>query len=50
VTKLEEMIEVLLMEDMVQAADIFKDNPAARKVFLSFSSDAFRLGWLRKQL
>jgi hypothetical protein len=38
------------MEEMIKAADIFKDNPPAREVFLSFTSDQFRLGWLRKQL
>jgi hypothetical protein len=44
------MAEELLMEEMIKAADIFKDNPPAREVFLSFTSDQFRLGWLRKQL
>jgi hypothetical protein len=50
VSALEGMAEELLMEEMIKAADIFKDNPPAREVFLSFSTDQFRLGWLRKQL
>jgi hypothetical protein len=50
VSTLEGMAEELLMEEMIKAADIFKDNPPAREVFLSFTSDQFRLGWLRKQL
>ncbi|KAL6627467.1 hypothetical protein ACP70R_031193 [Stipagrostis hirtigluma subsp. patula] len=40
----------LQLEDMVKAADIFKDNPSNREVFLSFSSDDLRLAWLLKQI
>ncbi|TVU50436.1 hypothetical protein EJB05_01807, partial [Eragrostis curvula] len=50
VTILEGMGNLLQIEDMIKAADVFKDNPANREVFLSFSSDAVRLGWLLKQL
>ena len=40
----------LQMEEMIKAADIFKENPANRETFLSFSRDETRLGWLRKQI
>ncbi|CAO2146859.1 unnamed protein product [Urochloa humidicola] len=40
----------LQMEEMIKAADIFKDNSANREAFLSFSHDETRLGWLRKQI
>lgn len=40
----------LQMEEMIKAADIFKDNSANRETFLSFSRDETRLGWLRKQI
>jgi len=36
--------------DMLKAADIFKDNPSNREVFLSFGSDALRVGWLLRQI
>uniref|UniRef100_K3YZN2 Myb/SANT-like domain-containing protein n=1 Tax=Setaria italica TaxID=4555 RepID=K3YZN2_SETIT len=38
----------LQMEEMIKAADIFKDNSANRETFLSFSRDETWLGWLRK--
>jgi hypothetical protein len=38
------------MEEMIKAADIFKENPANRETFLSFSRDETRLGWLCKQI
>ncbi|CAO2164705.1 unnamed protein product [Urochloa humidicola] len=40
----------LQMEEMIKAADVFKDNSANRETFLSFSRDETRLGWLRKQI
>jgi hypothetical protein len=40
----------LQMEEMIKAADIFKDNSAIRETFLSFSHDETRLGWLHKQI
>ncbi|XP_022681804.1 LOW QUALITY PROTEIN: uncharacterized protein At2g29880-like [Setaria italica] len=40
----------LQMEEMIKAADIFRDNSANRETFLSFSRDETRLGWLRKQI
>jgi len=40
----------LQMEELIKAADIFKENPANRETFLSFSHDETRLGWLRKQM
>jgi hypothetical protein len=39
----------LQMEELIKAADIFKENPANRETFLSFSRDETRLGWLRNQ-
>jgi hypothetical protein len=38
------------MEELIKAADIFKENPANRETFLSFSRDETRLGWLRNQM
>ena len=49
VTVLEGLTD-LQMEEMIKAADIFKENPANRETFLSFSRDETRLGWLRKQI
>ncbi|WVZ49417.1 hypothetical protein U9M48_000782 [Paspalum notatum var. saurae] len=36
--------------DILQAADIFKDSPSNREVFLSFASDELRVGWLLRQI
>ncbi|CAN6327455.1 unnamed protein product [Urochloa humidicola] len=36
--------------DMLKAADIFKDSPSNREVFLSFGSDELRVGWLLRQI
>ncbi|XP_044432131.1 protein HUA2-LIKE 1 [Triticum aestivum] len=40
----------LQMEDILKAADLFMDNKGNREVFLSFSSSALRLGWLRRKI
>ncbi|XP_066375687.1 uncharacterized protein [Miscanthus floridulus] len=49
ITLLEGLSE-LQTSDMLKAADIFKDNPSNREVFLSFGSDALRVGWLLRQI
>nr|XP_040241843.1 uncharacterized protein LOC109742475 isoform X1 [Aegilops tauschii subsp. strangulata] len=41
-----EKLEGLSMADMLKAADIFTANKENREVFLSFSSNELRLGWL----
>lgn len=41
-----ERLEGLSMADMLKAADIFTANKENREVFLSFSSNELRLGWL----
>ncbi|KAI5015866.1 hypothetical protein ZWY2020_059405 [Hordeum vulgare] len=41
-----ERLEGLSMADMLKAADIFAANKENREVFLSFSSNVLRLGWL----
>ncbi|XP_037459324.1 protein HUA2-LIKE 1-like isoform X1 [Triticum dicoccoides] len=40
----------LQMEDVLKAADLFTDNKGNREVFLSFSSNALRLGWVRRKI
>ncbi|XP_002439919.2 uncharacterized protein LOC8072546 [Sorghum bicolor] len=49
ITVLEGLSE-LQTGDMLKAADIFKDNPSNREVFLSFGCDALRVGWLLRQI
>ncbi|CAD6340014.1 unnamed protein product [Miscanthus lutarioriparius] len=49
ITVLEGLSE-LQTGDMLKATDIFKDNPSNREVFLSFGSDALRVGWLLRQI
>nr|XP_020167979.1 uncharacterized protein LOC109753496 [Aegilops tauschii subsp. strangulata] len=41
-----ERLEGLTMADTLKAADIFTANKENREVFLSFSSNELRLGWL----
>ncbi|KAM3191763.1 hypothetical protein ACQJBY_069169 [Aegilops geniculata] len=45
-----EGLQDLQMEDVLKAADLFTDNKGNREVFLSFSSNAFRLGWVRRKI
>ena len=40
----------LQMGDILKAADLFTNNKDNREVFLSFSTDALRLGWLRNKI
>ncbi|XP_044958188.1 protein HUA2-LIKE 1-like isoform X1 [Hordeum vulgare subsp. vulgare] len=40
----------LQMEDTLKAADLFTDSKGNREVFLSFSSNALRLGWVRRKI
>uniref|UniRef100_A0ACD5U4M8 Uncharacterized protein n=1 Tax=Avena sativa TaxID=4498 RepID=A0ACD5U4M8_AVESA len=44
-----ESLRGLQISDMVMAADIFKSKEN-RELFLSFSSDELRLGWVRNQI
>uniref|UniRef100_A0A8R7TFG8 Myb/SANT-like domain-containing protein n=1 Tax=Triticum urartu TaxID=4572 RepID=A0A8R7TFG8_TRIUA len=45
-----ERLEGLSMADMLKAADIFTANKENREVFLSFSSNELRLGWLTEKI
>ena len=39
----------LQLDDMLLASDIFRSK-ATREVFLSFSSDALRLAWIKREI
>ena len=48
ITDLEGLSDIQI-ENMLKAANISKDSPSNREVFLSFSSDSVRRAWLLQQ-